>query len=96
MWAGTESLREVGCRIARHLLHKEADSEEQDLNVRERPLHVVIGSTTHVNSSIATVAKEHSRLFIFITYFSTVVPLTSCVFFPIGLSSLLRHYQQVL
>ena len=28
------------------------------------------------------------QLFIFIAYFSTVVPITSCVLFPIGLSSL--------
>ena len=28
------------------------------------------------------------ELFIFITYFLNVVPLTSCVFFPVGLSSL--------
>ena len=32
------------------------------------------------------------ELFIFITYFSTVVPLTSCVFFPVGFSSLTRHF----
>ena len=32
---------------------------------------------------------------ILITYFSTVL-LTSCVFFPVGLSSLTRHSQQVL
>jgi len=36
------------------------------------------------------------ELFIFITYFSTGVPLTSCVFIPVGLSSLTRHVQQVL
>ena len=36
------------------------------------------------------------QLFIFIAYFSTVVPITSCVLFPIGLSSLTRHFQHVL
>ena len=35
-------------------------------------------------------------LFIFITYFSTVVPFNSCVFFPVDLSSLMRHFEQVL
>ena len=35
------------------------------------------------------------ELFIFITYFSTVVPF-NVVFFPVGLSSLMRHFQQVL
>ena len=34
------------------------------------------------------------ELFIFITYFSTVVPFC-CVFFPVGLSSLMQHFQQV-
>ena len=36
------------------------------------------------------------ELFIFITYFSIVVPLTNCVFFPVGLSLLMWHFQQVL
>ena len=36
------------------------------------------------------------ELFIFITHFSTVVPLTSCVLFTVGLSLLTRHLQQVL
>ena len=36
------------------------------------------------------------ELFIFITYFSTVVPLTSCVFFLVGLPSLTLHFQKVL
>ena len=35
-----------------------------------------------------TDGKIQLELFIFITYFSTVVPLTSCVFFPVGLSLL--------
>ena len=39
--------------------------------------------------------KFHLELFIFIAYFSTVVPVTSCVFFPVGLSSK-RHFQQIL
>ena len=30
------------------------------------------------------------------TYFSTVVPPTSCVFFPVGLVSLTRHFQLAL
>ena len=34
------------------------------------------------------------ELFIFIVYFFTVVPLTSCVFFPVGPSSLTRNFQQ--
>ena len=32
---------------------------------------------------------------ILITYFSTVVPLTSYVFFPVGLSSLTRPFENV-
>ena len=44
----------------------------------------------------ALMGRFQLKLFILITYFSTVVPLTSCVFFPIGLSSLKRHFQQVL
>ena len=36
------------------------------------------------------------ELFIFMTYFSTVVQFTSCVFFPVNLSSLTLHFQQVL
>ena len=35
--------------------------------------------------------KPLNRIFL-ITYFSTVDPLTSCVFFPVGLSSLTRHF----
>ena len=34
--------------------------------------------------------------FYYLAYFNTVVPLTSCVFFPVGLSSLTQHFQQVL
>ena len=34
-----------------------------------------------------------SVIIILITYFSTVVPHTSCVFFPVGLTSLTRHFQ---
>ena len=32
------------------------------------------------------------ELFIFISYFSTIVPLTSCVFFPVGVSLLTQQY----
>ena len=35
-------------------------------------------------------------LIILITYFPTIVPVISCVFFPVGLSSFMRHLQQVL
>ena len=35
------------------------------------------------------------ELLILITYFSTVVPLASYVFFPVGLSLLTRQFQQV-
>ena len=48
------------------------------------------------NACGQVVSYINSELFIFITYFSTVVPLTSCDFFPVGLSSLMRHFQQVL
>ena len=41
-------------------------------------------------------ARFQLELFIFITYFSTVIPIASCFFFPVGLSSLTRHFQQVL
>ena len=44
----------------------------------------------------ALVGRFQLELFIFITYFSTVVPITSCVFFPVGFSSLTRHFQQIL
>ena len=40
----------------------------------------------------ALMERFQLELFIFITYFSTVVPLTSCVSFPIGLWSLTRHF----
>ena len=33
---------------------------------------------------------------ILIIYFPTVIPLTSCVFFPVGLLSLMQTFQQVL
>ena len=42
----------------------------------------------------ALMGRFQLELFIFITYFSSVVPLTNCVFFPVGLSSLSRHFQQ--
>ena len=32
----------------------------------------------------ALMGRFQLQLFIFITYFSTVAPLTSCVFFPVG------------
>ena len=35
------------------------------------------------------------ELFIFIAYFSTFVPF-NVVFYPVGISSLMRHFQQVL
>ena len=44
----------------------------------------------------ALMGRFQLQLFIFITYFSRVVPLTSCVFFPVGLLLLMRHFQQVL
>ena len=44
----------------------------------------------------ALMAKFQLALFIFITYFSTVVPLTGFCFFPAGLSSLTPHFKQVL
>ena len=40
--------------------------------------------------------SETSILSIFIACFSIVVPLTSCVFFPVGLSSLTRHFNKIL
>ena len=39
----------------------------------------------------ALMGKFQLELFIFITYFSTVVPLISCVFFPAGFSLLTRQ-----
>ena len=44
----------------------------------------------------ALMGRFQLELFIFIVYVSTVVPLTSCVSFTVGLSSLTRHFQQVL
>jgi hypothetical protein len=44
----------------------------------------------------ALMGRFQLELFIFITYFSIVVPLTSRVFFSVGLSSLTRNFQQVL
>ena len=44
----------------------------------------------------ALMGRFQLELFIFITYFSTVVALTSCVFFPVGLLLLMQHFQQVL
>ena len=44
----------------------------------------------------ALVGRFKLELFMFITYFPTVIPLTSIVFFPVGLSSLTRLFQQVL
>ena len=41
------------------------------------------------------IARICERIIYFFTYFSTVIALTSCVFFPVGLSSLARHFQQV-
>ena len=46
-------------------------------------------------TGIRTSDLQISIKIILITYFSTVVPLTSCVFCPVGLSSLTRHFQQV-
>ena len=42
----------------------------------------------------ALMGRFHLELFILITYFSIVVPLNSYVFFPVGLLSLMRHFQQ--
>ena len=44
----------------------------------------------------AQMGRFQLELFICIAYFSTVVPLTSCVLFPVRLSSLTRYFQQVL
>ena len=44
----------------------------------------------------ALMGRFQLELFIFITYFSTVVPLNICVFFPVGILSLARDFQQVL
>ena len=44
----------------------------------------------------ALMGRFQLELFICIIYFYTVIPLPSCVFFPVGLSSLTRHFQQVL
>ena len=44
----------------------------------------------------ASIGRFQLELFIFITYFSTIVPFNSCVFFPISLSLLVWHFQQVL
>ena len=44
----------------------------------------------------ALLGRFQLELIIFITYFSTVVSFTSCVSFPVGLSSLTQHFQQVL
>ena len=44
----------------------------------------------------APMGRFQLELFIFITYFFIVVQLTSCVFFPVGLSKLTRHFEQVL
>jgi hypothetical protein len=43
----------------------------------------------------ALMAGFQLELFIFIAYFCTVLPLTSFVFFPVGLSSLMRRFKQV-
>ena len=44
----------------------------------------------------AMMGRFQLELSILITYFSAVIPLNSSVFFPVGLSSLTRHFQQVL
>ena len=43
----------------------------------------------------ALMGRFQLEIFIFIAYFSIVVPLTSCVFFPVGLSSLTQNFEQV-
>ena len=44
----------------------------------------------------ALMGKFQLQLFIFIAYFSIVVPLNSCIFLPVGLLSLTRNFKQVL
>ena len=43
-----------------------------------------------------TDGKISVRIIYFNYLFSTIVPLTSCVFFPVGLSPLTRHFQHFL
>ena len=57
-----------------------------------RSLNIVSTFKNHVSCTDENISVG----IILITNFSTVVPLTSCVFFPVGLSSLTRHFQQVL
>ena len=49
-----------------------------------------------LNSKEFNCYKSYSVIIILITYFCTVVPLTSGISFPVGLLSLTRHFQQVL
>ena len=53
---------------------------------------IICALRNHVS---CTGGKISARI-ILIIYFPTVVPLTSCVFFPVGLSLLTRQFQQVL
>ena len=70
-----------------NILMKTQDEQNQQL---------LLKSDTILNMFHALMGRFQLELFIFITYFSTVVPITSYVFFPVGLLSLTQHFQQVL
>ena len=60
---------------------------------------IIIIKTEYINTYKYHVQCSDGKIsvrIILITYFSTFVTLTSCVFFPVGLSSLTRHFQKVL
>ena len=44
----------------------------------------------------APMGRFQIELINYFTYFSTVVLSNSCGFFPVGISSLIQHFQQVL
>ena len=52
-----------------------------------RPFVTIMTFSTGLVVSYVSWFRQLTELFIFIDYFSTVVPLTSCVFFPVGISS---------
>ena len=87
-----------------HMLHNSCKNNSMHLTIGKK----LIYATCNRSNSLCKLNHEVNykliqnlhiyvyelELFIFITYFP-VIPLTSCVLFPVGLSYLMRHFKQV-
>ena len=84
-------------RIAFHRMLKAARNKlEADTPVLFQNTCTYITCSGDCHSCILISKSDNLELFIFITYFFTFVPLTSCVLFPVGLSLLTDRRQKKL